>query len=735
MGRQSGIGGRASRALVAALLVVGVVVAASTPIGAQEPPIDEPDPNAFIPPISAVANPRLEPNAERGLDIAIVLDLSNSIDDTELAQLRTAAQNFVTALQGTPSNVGVYNFATFAPANASAANTPLVFQSVATAAGATTARNKITGLTRPVSANGGTNWDRGIAQVTASGQDYDALLFLTDGDPTAFGIPGNPGVPVGNNDFGTGVDQVDVNAAVVSANAVKAAGTRMIAVGIGTGASPGSVQRLQAISGPTENSDYWLTNFGTLDAVLRAIASGTCDGHVLINKVVRNVDGTTVPGAGWTFASSGTGVTPASATTQAAGSVTFDVDFTAPADPARPVTITETLLPGFEIGLGPGGARATCTFDDGTPVPVTNVGPGTGFQLNVSPVDDITCTVTNNQLVPPRLTLVKTVTNDNGGTALPTAWTLSAAGPTPISGTSGATTVTDATVQPGTYTLAETAGPAGYQAGAWSCTDGVLTGSSLVLAFGDVATCTINNNDIAAQLTLVKALVQDPASPTLPTAWTLSATGPTPISGTTGAAAVTDAPVNAGSYALAETGGPAGYALTGWACTGATLTGTTVTIPLAADVTCTATNTATPSWTLAKQSDPATGTTVLPGGTITYTLTATNTSDAAITGMTVTDDLTDVLDDAAVGTITPSAGTASVGADDVLTWTGISLPARGTASLTYVVTVDPGAFGASLRNVATGTGSTRRPPARPAASSAPRSTTPRSPRRSRWSRS
>ena len=42
---------------------------------------------------------------------------------------------------------------------------------------------------------------------------------------------------------------------------------------------------------------------------------------------------------------------------------------------------------------------------------------------------DVTCTINNNDQ-PAELTLVKTVTNDNGGTAVPTDWTLAAAGPT-----------------------------------------------------------------------------------------------------------------------------------------------------------------------------------------------------------------------------------------------------------------------------------------------------------------
>ncbi len=77
------------------------------------------------------------------------------------------------------------------------------------------------------------------------------------------------------------------------------------------------------------------------------------------------------------------------------------------------------------------------------------------------------------------LHLRNTVTNNNGGTAVPTAWTLSATGaggsPTNLSGKtpvdSGAGFKAD------TYTLAQTGGPSGYTAGPWSC---VLTGTSTV---------------------------------------------------------------------------------------------------------------------------------------------------------------------------------------------------------------------------------------------------------------
>ncbi len=68
--------------------------------------------------------------------------------------------------------------------------------------------------------------------------------------------------------------------------------------------------------------------------------------------------------------------------------------------------------------------------------------------------------------------------------------------------------MTNAPVSAGTYTLSET-GPAGYTAGPGPCTAGTLTGASLVLPLGVSATCTINNNDQAAHLTLVKTVTND----------------------------------------------------------------------------------------------------------------------------------------------------------------------------------------------------------------------------------
>jgi hypothetical protein len=92
--------------------------------------------------------------------------------------------------------------------------------------------------------------------------------------------------------------------------------------------------------------------------------------------------------------------------------------------------------------------------------------------------------------------------NDNGGTALASAWTLQATGaggsPTNLSGATPV--ISGGTFKADTYALSETGGPSGYTASQFSCVKnggGAVLGSSITLAPGDTATCTITNNDIA----------------------------------------------------------------------------------------------------------------------------------------------------------------------------------------------------------------------------------------------
>ncbi|GAA5196755.1 hypothetical protein GCM10023346_29890 [Arthrobacter gyeryongensis] len=129
------------------------------------------------------------------------------------------------------------------------------------------------------------------------------------------------------------------------------------------------------------------------------------------------------------------------------------------------------------------------------------------------------------------------------------------------------------------------------------------------------------------------------------------------------------------------------------------------------------------SWTLGKSASPSTGTSINPGDpstnrVITYTVTATNSTANAVTGVILTDDLSQVLNNATftAGSVrlTIDGGTPLAvpdpGADSKLVTLPFTLPGNGTAVLTYKVTVNPTAWLVTLKNGATGNGVI--PPAR-----------------------
>ena len=118
-------------------------------------------------------------------------------------------------------------------------------------------------------------------------------------------------------------------------------------------------------------------------------------------------------------------------------------------------TVTENSTTGWTLA-----SVVSCTTDgtSNTSSQFTQISGGISIALVAG--ENVTCTFTNTQNKA-HLTLVKEIVDDNGGTAAATAWTLSASGNTPISGTTGASAVTNVEVVAGTYTLSESAGPAG----------------------------------------------------------------------------------------------------------------------------------------------------------------------------------------------------------------------------------------------------------------------------------
>ncbi len=310
-----------------------------------------------------------------------------------------------------------------------------------------------------------------------------------------------------------------------------------------------------------------------------------------------------------------------------------------------------------------------------TAVPVTN------NQVTVAPDTGVVCTITNDDQ-PASLTLTKTVVNDNGGTALPTAWTLTATGPTTASGVTGDPAVTAAAVSAGSYTLSE-AGPAGYTAGTWSCTGATLNGNVVTIDNGATVSCSITNDDQPASLTLDKIVVNDQGGTAVVTDFTLTAAGPTPLTGTDTNPAVgstlTTATASAGTYSLSETTIP-GYAASAWSCTGGTLVGTDVTVANGATVVCTITNDDQPSsLTLTKTVVTDNGGTALPTA---WTLTAVDAAPAyTVTGAGAAVDLAVP---AGVYTLSEAGGPAGYTAG---TWSCTVTDATGAITTTTGSTV------------------------------------------------
>ena len=217
------------------------------------------------------------------MNIALLFDESTSISGTEWGQMKTAAKGIVDALTGTPSRIALFSFATTAPGGTTAGLAPVSNPTEATALK--------TAIDSMVQSGGYTNWDAGLYQIAQSAQSFDAVMFLTDGDPTRYG----------NGGSGSSVTIRNIEEAVHSANAVKAKGTRIVGVGIGV--PSGSEKNLIAVTGPTEGSDYFKTTFDGLNAKLKEIIAQQCGGKVIVQKQI----GTTLPGAsgadtnGWSF--------------------------------------------------------------------------------------------------------------------------------------------------------------------------------------------------------------------------------------------------------------------------------------------------------------------------------------------------------------------------------------------------------------------------------------------------
>ena len=183
-----------------------------------------------------------------------------------------------------------------------------------------------------------------------------------------------------------------------------------------------------------------------------------------------------------------------------------------PFDADTPLAINETLITGYTF--------VEITGDTKCPAVL-------GGEITLAEGDDITCTITNDD-VAPQLTLIKDPTNDNGGDAAPDDFLLTVGGTGVDSGVTNQFAANtplaiNETLLPG-YTFVEIIGDPKCPA---------VLGGEITLDEGDDITCTITNDDVAPQITLIKDPTNDNGGAAAPDDFLLTVGGTGVDSGVT----------------------------------------------------------------------------------------------------------------------------------------------------------------------------------------------------------
>jgi len=251
------------------------------------------------------------------------------------------------------------------------------------------------------------------------------------------------------------------------------------------------------------------------------------------------------------------------------------------------IEISELDIPGYTVGTW------SCRDDNNLTTGLPAAGTATGTTLNLLEGSAVVCEIVNDDIAP-TLTLAKTITNDDGGALTVADFDIS------IDGTEVPVGVAQTVAANSAITISELALP-GYTEGNWSCADansltttlpiaGVATGETLTLEPGSDVTCSIVNDDIGPQLTLVKSVINDDGGLLTVADFNLAIAGAV-VASATPQTVLANTPIN-----IAEPDLP-GYAEGTWACTdannltsglltGGIATGDVVTLAPGADVTC-----------------------------------------------------------------------------------------------------------------------------------------------------
>jgi hypothetical protein len=419
-----------------------------------------------------VANPALTDAC--GLDMVLVLDSSGSINATELSQMKSAFNSFVSAfLPETPTEMAVVDFDTEA----------FVIQPF------TSNETDLNNAINSVASGGATNWDDALFDARSllphRPAKQDLIVFASDGNPNRRGghvYPGHSPVVVAVT------EQEAMDHATDESDEAKTDSIRILGLGIG---SDLDVVNMKAVTGNTSHPpapisptvDVITTDFSTLASDLATLAAELCGGTITVHKTIDGdgdlgTTGDQSAGANWTFTTNvdpPDSSTPASGDTDGTGNILFDID--TGADEVANVDIIE---PG-ETGYG--FLSASCTKPDGPdgdtdPDPVGTPAFGAVNNITVNKFDIIGCTFYNVPLgmiewekrdeSVPANPLQGGASFTVGGSSGPLACTGTPTNPLPVvdNGSNDANPAAGQlklnNVCPGTYVVTETAAPTGY---------------------------------------------------------------------------------------------------------------------------------------------------------------------------------------------------------------------------------------------------------------------------------
>lgn len=412
-----------------------------------------------------------------GLDIALVMDSSGSIDNGELSDMKDAFDGFVDALlPSTPTLFSVVDFDSSATLTQDFTSDAGSLHSAIAAA----------------TSGGSTNWEDGLVKAQDAFDPRDdhpnLVIFASDGNPT---------VNNDNSNNSSQTDPDDLSRAVTVADSIKVDdGTRIITIGIGNDLDTAN---LEAISGP---GAVYSSGFDTLAADLASIATELCGGTINVHKVIDrdgNLETTDdqSAGEGWDFTVAGT-----PETTDGSGNTQSVVVAN-----AGPWSVVETPKSGYSF------ITAQCTKDSGQTV-VGTLGDGAVVNdISLTEQDIVSCTFYNKP-GSVGLTVIKNVVNDSDtGTSVAGDFTLDVSMATdsqavPFDSVSfpGVSGEGSSIELPGdTYYVVGEQNPGNYSVSFSADCSGTI-------GVGEAKVCTVTNDDLppnVGSLTVVKVVIND----------------------------------------------------------------------------------------------------------------------------------------------------------------------------------------------------------------------------------